>query len=150
MAGLFAKGTALWVGDDASPPLYTKIANVKSISGPDINVTVVDTTTHSTVGNFREKAAVLIDAGQVGFEINFDPDDPTLDPTASNTLWDNCVNLRTRSYQLRLAPSNVGNEMMVFNGFVTKHGFMFPVDNVQTCNMTIDIDGEPIWDTFTP
>lgn len=148
MAGLFAKGTGLYVGDGASPEVFTKVANVKGISGPDVDVTIVDTTTHSTTGNWREKAAVLIDGGAISFTANFDPDDPTLDPTASDTLWDHLVNLDDVNWQLRLSPANVNKQMMVFAGFVTKHGFNFPVDNVQEASISIMTDGEIAWDTF--
>jgi hypothetical protein len=149
MAGLFAKGTGLYVGDGASPQVFTKILNLKSITGPEVDVTIVDTTTHSTVGNWREKAAVLINGGAVSFSANFDPDDPTLDPNASDTVWDNLVNLRSRDYQLRLSPANTNQQMMVFSGFVTKHGFTFPVDNVQEAAISIETDGPITWDFWT-
>lgn len=146
MAGLFAKGTGLYVSDGASPAGFTKIANVKSITGPEVDVTIVDTTTHSTEGNWREKAAVLINGGAISFTVNFDPDDPTLDPTADETLWDNLVNLRSRNYELRLSPANTNNQKMVFAGFVTKHGFTFPVDNVQEASISIETDGPITWE----
>lgn len=149
MAGLFAKGTGLYVGDGASPETFTKILNLKSISGPEVDVTIVDTTTHSTVGNWREKAAVLINGGAVSFSANFDPDDPTLDPTAADTVWDNLVNLRSRNYQLRLSPANTNQQMMTFAGFVTKHGFTFPVDNIQEASISIETDGPITWDTWS-
>lgn len=146
MAGLFAKGTGLYVGNGASPEVFTKIANVKSISGPNYSVTVVDTTTHSTVGNFREKAAVLVDAGKVSFGVNFDPSDATLAPATG--LFNDMSNLTERHFQLRFPPSDVLNTRMNFSAFVTSHPFNFPVDNVIEGTVEFDITGEPTFDTF--
>ena len=148
MAGLFAKGTSLWVGDGLSPEGFTKIANVKSISGPGYNVTVVDTTTHSTVGNFREKAAVLIDAGKISCDVNFDPSDPTLAPATG--ILNDLQNLTERNMQLRFPPSDTLHTRMNFKGFFTDHPFTFPVDNVIDGKVTIDIDGAITIDTFIP
>lgn len=148
MAGLFAKGTAIYKGNAASPEVFTKIANVKSINGPGFQVTVIDTTTHSTVGNFREKAAVLIDPGKLSFMVNYDPADPTLAPATG--LFDEMQNLTESNYQLRFPPSDALNTMMTFRGFVTGHPFTFPVDNVVEGNLEITIDGAVTFGTFTP
>lgn len=146
MAGLFAKGTGLYVGDGASPEVFTKIANVKPITGPGYNVTIVDTTTHSTVGNFREKAAVLVDAGKLGFRVNYDPADPTLAPATG--LLNALQNLTEKNYQLRFPPSDTGKNRMNFKGFVSQHSFTFPVDNVIEADVAFEIDGAITFDTF--
>lgn len=147
MAGRFAKGTGLYVSDGVASPGtgWTKIADVKSITGPGYNVTIIDTTTHSTVGNFREKAAVLIDAGKLSFNVNFNPDDPTLAPATG--LMAALQALEEQDFQLRLAASNPEHQMMSFSGFVTGHSFTFPVDNVQEAAVEIEIDGAVTWGT---
>jgi len=150
MAGIFAKGTGLYVGDGASPEAFTKVANVKSIDGPSYKVQVVKTTTHSTVGNFEEKAAVLIDAGQLKFTANFDPDDPTLNPTTAGSLFSSMQALEAVNFQLRLSPGNPNHQMMTGRGFIVDHGFKFPVDNIQEATIAIEIDGALTWTTFTP
>jgi hypothetical protein len=145
MAGRFAKGTLLKMGDGGSPEGFTTIGEVRSISGPAVNVTVVDTTTHSTAGNYREKAPVLIDAGKATFEVNFNPDDPTLNPTLDTSVWGTMDQLLTVNFELHFSPANPNNQVMHFAGFVTEHGFNFPVDNVQTANIGIEISGRPTW-----
>ena len=148
MAGLFAKGTRLLKGDGASPENFTAIANVKSISGPGFKVTVIDTTTHSTVGNYREKAPVLVDAGTLTFMVNYDPNDATLAPATG--LINDLSELTTSNWQLQFPPSDSLNTQMEFSGFVTGHPFTFPVDNVIEGNIEITIDGKPEFNTFTP
>lgn len=146
MAGRFAKGTKLYMGDDDSPENFVLVAHVKSITGPGYNVTIIDTTTHDTVGNFREKAAVLIDAGQLTFNLNFNPDETTHDPTTANSMLGVLQNLQERYWELRLATgSNPGAEKMSFRGYVTSHSMNFPVDNVQEASITVEIDGAVTW-----
>lgn len=147
MAGLFAKGAGLYAGDGQSPQTFTKIANVRSITGPGYNVTVVDTTTHSTVGNFREKAAVLIDAGKLTFAVNFDPSDPTLDPNQVGSALNHLQNLDEIDFQLWAPPSDTTKTRLNFRGFFTQHSLTFPVDNVWQGNVEIEIDGAITFDT---
>ncbi len=148
MAGLFAKGTRLLKGDGASPENFTAIGNVKSINGPGFKVTVIDTTTHSTVGNYREKAAVLVDAGALTFMVNYDPSDATLAP--STGLINDLSELTESNWQLQFPLSDTSNTQMEFRGFVTGHSFTFPVDNVIDANIEITLDGKPEFTTFTP
>ncbi len=148
MAGLFAKGTRLLKGDGASPENFTAIANVKSISGPGFKVTVIDTTTHSTAGNYREKAPVLVDAGSTTFMVNYDPADPTLAPATG--LINDLSELTTSNWQLQFPLSDTLNTQMEFRAFVTGHSFTFPVDNVIEANIELTIDGKPEFTTFTP
>lgn len=148
MAGLFAKGTAIYKGDGASPENFTPVGNLKTITGPGIQVTTVDTTTHSTDGFWREMAAVLLGGGKVSFGVNFDPADETL--AFSTGLYDDMVNLRESNYQLRFPPSDTSNSMLAFKGFVTGHPFTFPVDNVIEASIEITVDGAITPGTFTP
>jgi len=148
MAGLFAKNTYLYKGDGASPENFVKIANVKSINGPGFKVTVIDTTTHSTLGNFREKAAVLVDPGTLTFMVNYDPNDATLAPATG--LFNELQTLAESNYQLHFPPSDSLNTMMEFRGFVTGHPFTFPIDNVIEGNIEITIDGAVNFTTYTP
>lgn len=147
MAGLFAKGTSLWVGNGASPEVFTKIGKVKSVNGPGFSVTFVDTTTHDTTGNFREKAAVLCEAGDISFTVNYDPSDATLAPATG--LYDQMQDLARKNFQLRFPASDTLNTRMNFAGYVGGHPFTFPVDNVIEANISITIDGAVTWDTVS-
>ncbi len=146
MAGLFAKGTGLYKGNGASPEVFTKISNVKSINGPGFKVTVIDTTTHSTSGNYREKAAVLIDPGTVSFMCNYDPADATLAPATG--LFNEMATLHKAHYELRFPPSDSLNTMMSWSGYITGHPFTFPVDNVVEGNIEMTIDGAVTFGTY--
>jgi hypothetical protein len=141
MAGLFAKGTTLWMGANSSPESFVKVANARSFKGPNTQVTTVETTTHDTEGNFREFAAVLIDAGTVDMMVNFDPRTATHDFTSDDSLYGVMQNLEERWFELRMASSNPTAPVMRFQAFVVAHPFDFPTDNIQTVSVSIKLDG---------
>lgn len=143
MAGLAAKGTALYTGTNASPIVYTKIGKVKSISGPGFNVDFVDTTTHDTVGNFREFAAILCSAGDISFTVNYDPADTTLAPATG--LYNTMQGLTRIPFKLVFPPSDTLSTTMEFYGYVSQHPFTFPVDNIVEATIGIKIDGAITW-----
>ena len=71
-------GTLLQRGDGAAPTeAFTTIGEVLNIGGPSLAQEVVDVTSHSSPGAFRQKVGGLLDAGEISFDINFGPTEPT-------------------------------------------------------------------------
>jgi len=134
MAIFSAKNTLFRIGSTASPPVYSTVGEVRSISGPSTTAEIVDITTHSVLGYWRKKLAVLIDPGEITFPMNYDPAD-ALHAFATG-LWYLMVNLLTRDMQV-LFPSAAGN--LTFEGQVMRHEFDAPVDNVLGVNVGISI-----------
>ncbi len=61
------------IGNDASPVVYTAVAEVYDITPPSDTMDVIDAT-HMTSPSFtREFIAGLIDPGEASFEMNFIP-----------------------------------------------------------------------------
>ena len=136
MAITTAKGTLVKLGDAASPEVFSTIGQVRSIDGPTTTAEIVDVTTHSTAGNWREKLAVLIDPGSVSFAINFDSADATHAFTTG--LWSLFENLTQRNYQM-IFPASAGQ--LDFAAYVASHAFSAPVDDVLTADIELAING---------
>jgi predicted secreted protein len=134
MAITTAKGTQIQLGDAASPSTFATIGQVRSITGPTTKPHIVDITTHDTAGFWRKKLAVLIDAGETSFEVNFDKADATHAFTTG--LWSLLVALTKRGYKL-LFPSTAGQ--MLFSAYVGDHSFAAPVDNVLSAKISLAI-----------
>ena len=134
MAITKAKGTVLGLSDNASPLVYAPIAQVRSIAGPTVKPNIVDITTHDTVGNWRKKLAVLIDPGNISFEINFDS--ATSSHAFATGLWNQMVNLTESGLEM-VFPNNVGT--LKFLAYVSQHDFNVPVDNVLSVKIQMDI-----------
>lgn len=134
MAITTAKGTIIGLGDSASPSTYGAIGQVRSITGPTTKPAIVDITTHDTPGYWRRKLAVLIEAGDVSFEVNFDKSDATHSFTTG--LWFLMIGLLKRGYKITF-PNSAG--VLTFTGYVGQHEFTAPVDNVLSAKMMISI-----------
>lgn len=134
MAILSAKNTLFKLGGAASPTVYSTVAEVRSISGPSTAAEIVDVTTHSTTGFWRQKFAVLIDPGQFTFPMNYDPAQAT--HAFLTGLWAIFILLTVRDMQL-VFPSAAGQ--LDFEGQVMRHEFQAPVDNVLQVNAGVQI-----------
>ena len=76
--GIAAFGSLLQRGNGAAPTeVFTTIGGVTNISGPSLTQEVIDVTTHSSPGAFRQKVGGLLDAGEITLDINFIPTEPT-------------------------------------------------------------------------
>jgi predicted secreted protein len=117
---------------------YTTVAEVRSITGPGYTGDTVEVTNHSSVGAFREHIASLLDGGNLTFDMNFIPAEPTQDQT--NGLMSKYLTRSRTNFRLLMRDGS----SLDFQGFVTGMGLTFPVDNVQTASVTIKVTGAPL------
>jgi predicted secreted protein len=141
---LEAYGTALQIGNGATPELFTNIAQVADISGPSMSRDSIDTTTHQTTGHYKTAVPGLRDGGEVTFSLNFDPSLGTHDEATGIIAQynDDLV------HNYRLVYPQSALEGWAFSGFITKIDPKNPVDKQITADITIKISGKPTWGTF--
>ncbi len=134
-----AHGTLLKIGDGEASETFTTIAEVTSISGPALVTDAVDTTSHDSPSNHREFIGGLKDAGEVTFDINYIPTNPTHDATGG--LLADYVARTLRNFQLVFSDS--GNTTWSFTAIVTGFESNEPVDAQLTASVTLRITGAP-------
>lgn len=134
MAITTAKGTIVRLSDVASPPSYAALSQVRTITGPTTKPKIVDITTHDTPGFWTRKLAVLNEAGDVSFEINFDHLDAT--HAFATGMWNQLVGLVLSGWQM-IFPNSAGT--LTYKGYVGQHEFSAPVDNVLGVKIQIAI-----------
>lgn len=133
-------GTLLQLGDGATPTeVFTTIAEVRDISGPALEATEHDVTSHSSSGAYGESIPGRLDAGELSFEINYVPTEGTHDATTG--LLDEFVNRRRSNYKL-VFPDG-GSTTWQFSAYVRRFEPLAPVDGVLRANVTIRIVGQP-------
>jgi len=138
MAGDFGFGTLLAVGVTSA---NTTVAQVVSIDGPGYSLDTIDVTAHdSSTSNFREFIAGLRDAGEVSFELNFDPDGTT-HKAASGGLIYILEEATEQDWVLTMPDTSTCS----FTGFLTSFEPSFPHDDKITASGTIKITGKPTW-----
>ncbi len=74
MAKKAAYGTRLFITDPADTSVF-RVHHIGDISGPEVNVEMIDVTSHDSPEFFAEHVAGIADAGEVTFELFFDPTD---------------------------------------------------------------------------
>jgi hypothetical protein len=120
-------GFLLQVGDGGSPTeVFTTIAEVKDIRGPEIKRDVIDVTNQSSPGGYEEVIRSIKRTGNLTFECSFNPTDPTLDQSTGLLLNDE------------------DDTMWSLQGFVVGFDQTAPVTNVLSANVTIKITGVPV------
>lgn len=133
MAKLAAYGTALRKAG-------TPIAAVSSLSGPNLQASTIDVTSHDSVNATREFVSGLIDAGEISASLIFDPNVAT-----HIGLWNDLVSRTSASYSI-VYPFTGGVETVTFTAFVTGFG---PIeaqpDGAITANITLKVAAAPVW-----
>lgn len=143
MTVLTSTGTVIKIGNGADPEVFTAIGQIKDISGPSFELGTEDASHHGST--WREYVPTLLDAGEVSFEIAFDPADSTHYSTTAGSLWHSMQNRIKRNFQLILP--DPGAFQIDFSGYVTSFELSEPVEGLLTAQITIKLSGSV---TITP
>lgn len=135
MAGLDAFGIALERSDMVpTTPVFTAIANVTSVSGPEIERETYDVTAHDNADGWREFIGGLKDGGEVSLEVNYDP-------RKHDSLVADFDDKDARDYKL-VFPGTLGSWAlkMLLTGFSQEA----PVDDKFAAELTFKVSGKPV------
>lgn len=73
---IWGMGTTIAIGTNASPPVYTPIAEVSKLTGPTSTKTMIDVTNLDS-GLYSEYIGGITNPGTITFTINYQPADPS-------------------------------------------------------------------------
>lgn len=128
-------GTQLWIGDGGGPETFTKVAEVESVTPPDVNLGTADATHMESDDAFMEDVATMLSTGEATVGLNFLPSDPT-----QRMLADAQYNRRRTNFRI-VFPG--GAKRMSFAGHITKIGRALPKDDRMSMTVTIKGTGKP-------
>jgi predicted secreted protein len=137
MAGRDAFGTLLQRGDDAGA-VFTTIANVTSIGGPERSRDTIDVTAHDSPGGWMEFVGSLKDGGEISCDINYDPAEVTHD------LDDDFDDVDPRHWRIVILPDTEDEHTWALTAILTKLGDEFPYDDKMARSLTLKVTGKPI------
>lgn len=126
-------GTLLQIGDGGGPEVFTTVAEVISISGPNETRETLDVTHMNSPNNTREKFLALKDSGSVTFDMNFLGTN-----TQQNQLKTDMDAGILRNFKI-IMPGTV--RTFDFAALVTELSREFPVDSQITASVTLEISG---------
>ena len=139
-SAIHASGALFQVGDGGGTEVFTTVAEVKNIDGPNMSMDILDVTAHQTSGYWRQKIAGHHNPGQITLDLNFVPAGATHKNAAGGLLY--LFNNRTRN-NFKLVFPDVGATTWSFAGFVT--GFKPGANTAEalTASVTIELTDAP-------
>lgn len=107
------------------------VAEISSISGPNISRAHIDVTNLDSTGGYREFIAGFRDAGEVTLTMNF-----------TFTTWQDFKDDidQEASVEYSITLPNTEGTIITFDGLVTALGMAIPFDDKVTSDVTIKID----------
>ena len=109
------------------------IAEVNSITGPNLSRDTIDVTSLDTTGGYREFIGGFRDGGEISLEMNFTE-------ASFDALKDDFESADVQAYTIVF--SDTGSTTLGFSGLVTAIGVAVPMDDKVTANVTIKISGQ--------
>lgn len=120
-------------GDGASAEVFTAIAEIRSIGGPEMSRETIDVTNLDSTGGYREFIASFRDGGEVTLEMNFTR--AGYEDMLTDFQSDGSVN-----YQV-VVP-DTGETTLDFAAYVTRLGLSIPTEDAVTAPVTLKITGQ--------
>jgi predicted secreted protein len=122
---------------------WTDIAGVRDISGPGLSADTIDVTSHSSAGAVREFIKSLIDAGELSFDLVWDPEDEA----GQRVLLDRMLLVSAAAvHPYRLVFATTNSKTWQFNAVVSKFEPSNPVEGEISASVTLKISGLPTFD----
>lgn len=125
----------LSIGDGASPEVFTTVAGVKSIDGPNTELAFIESTDFDSSGGFREYIAGLKDPGQLQMTLHFDPGS-----TGHISLLTKHDAGTLHNFKLQLLSGSPGKKWS-FAAYVASVGPRLEVDGLIEAQVTLRITG---------
>jgi predicted secreted protein len=139
MPGVKGFGTILEYSAD-SGTTWVAIGNVTKIRPFALKADVVDVSSHSSPGEYREKLAGFKNAGQLQFDLNYNNGAVSHQFLAANLgaslMW-----------RVTFPGSNTGFNKATFAGFLADLNPEAPHDNKMSASATVDISSTITWAT---
>ena len=131
-------GSEFQVGDGASPEVFTKVAEVLSIGGPEISAEEIDVTSLDSTGGYKEYITGLKDGGSVALEVNWVKSNSQ--QIAMRDKLDSGVETN-----FRIVFSDSPSTQADFAGKVTGFNMAAEPGSQLKANLTVRISGQVTW-----
>lgn len=115
-----------------------QIAEVRDISGPSLQQSTAEVTSHTSPGRYREFLSTVKDGGEVSFEIGYVPTEATHGVAAGGLLNDFDAGT-INAYSVTFPDATVWSFSAVVTGFEAG----MPVDGDLTASVTFKVTGQP-------
>ncbi|MGC5009748.1 phage tail tube protein [Streptosporangium sp. DT93] len=135
MAGVDGYGCQLLRSDGQVTPVFTAIAGVTNLGGPEIEREAYESTHHGSPDGWREYVGGLKDGGEISIEVRYDP-------RVHDALVDDFEDTEARDYRL-VWPAITGAQWDI-SAILTGFSPEGPHDDLLAAELTLKVTGKPV------
>ncbi len=135
-----AQGTYISKGNGASPEVFTEIAEVATIGGPNETSDEIEVTHLRTVGGYREYLQSFKDGGELPLTLNFIPNNATQDSLTG--LRSEFQSGAVKNYRITYPDTST----CIFAAYVKSIGSPANVGDKLSMECALRITGATVWD----
>ena len=132
--GIDAHGTQFLRGDGATPEVFAAIARVSNIEPPQLKRDTQETTAHDSPDGYKTFQGGLVDAGDVGIDLIYNPN---IHDVLVSDLNDN----EPRNY--RIVFPTTPSATWSFEAVMTEFSSKAPYDDKLTASVKFKVSGKP-------
>jgi predicted secreted protein len=138
----WAYGSELKIGDDdGTSEAFTKIAEIRDITGPSMSKDAIEVTNQDSSNGWREYIPGLKDAGEVSVSANWIPIDETQDGT--DGLLSKFTDDDMHNFQIIVPSDGTATTTIAISAVVTSFSPTLPLDAQGQLDFTLKISGKP-------
>lgn len=127
---------------------YDTIAQVVDLSGPQLISEQIEVS-HRANGDpaemWRRFVAGMKDGGEVTFQVYFDPDEPSHDPTLTTSMYALGVSGEAGDFQIAFPGQAGATTTATFDAFVNNFDIDSPLEEGVTADLTLKVSGPVTW-----
>jgi len=128
--------------------VWTIVGQVVDLDGPSVEADQIEVShrgSDSTFDRYRLFVAGLIDGGEMSFDVIFDPDHASHDPTLTGSLFDLVETGETNSFRVNFPGASTAVTRAAFDAFVSSFGITSPLEDGLKADVTLKITGPITW-----
>jgi Lambda phage tail tube protein, TTP len=130
------------------PSTYTMVAQVEDLDGPQLESKQIEVS-HRADGvpsnMWRRYVSGMKDGGQVKFSVVFDPDDPTHDPTLTDSLYAIGAAGTPSDFMIDFPGAGTDRTTAKFSAYVTNFDATSKLEDGLKADLVLKISGQVTW-----
>lgn len=124
--------------------VWTNVAQVRDLDGPGIIADQIEVSSRDN--RARKYVAGMYDGGELTFDIVFDPDHASHDPTLTDSMYAYAKSGDVAEFRLTFPGVGTATTTATFDAFVSNFEISSPMEDGLTANLTMKISGDVTWE----
>lgn len=124
-------------------PSWQVVAQIRDLSGPAAQSDQIEVSHRDD--QWRRYVQGMKDGGEVTFDVVFDPDHASHDPTLTTSMWGWLEEGERNTYRITFPGEDDDTTTATFSAFVSNFELDSPMESGLTANLTLKISGSVDW-----